>query len=488
MQVYPYQPSFIVGQTFTLCVQPNKQFSIKIFYQGQEEALTPISEDSYKILSIDGVIKKGRGKNGRAIYVSTNRVSEQRFDTDWQWPSITFLTNRDVWQTNAYVAVVFEVDNDGVGTDTLGQKIDRGEAILPYPPDSDSMALLVGKPYNPATTNIAYIIPTATYQVYNWTGGGRFYENKYEGAAGKTVVTTRRPGGGLGTSGTNLGEPDDAYDKRSPRQQFVHWDAKFIRWMKSENITCDFYCDQDFHTGSPAFNLNLYPLIISVGHHEYWSEQMRYNLDIFLKQGGNYACFSGNTCYRPIGFGQYRTPQFMNQIDRLGDNWGEEKNESKLLGLSYTYGGGRWGDWSPEAHDWINLERGNYGYTVLDGKETHWIFEGTGLTKGAKFGGGANDFLVGYEVDGIPPGDTSFNVLAKSPELKNVDEVWDVEGTGCLGLLGEDPDSEYKTGIVFNGGTTDWARVLTDETAASNKILKQITKNVLSKLSVRFDQ
>jgi hypothetical protein len=258
--------------------------------------------------------------------------------------------------------------------------------------------------------------------------------------------------------------------------------------MKSENITCDFYCDQDFHTGSPAFNLNLYPLIISVGHHEYWSEQMRYNLDIFLKQGGNYACFSGNTCYRPIGFGQYRTPQFMNQIDRLGDNWGEEKNESKLLGLSYTYGGGRWGDWSPEAHDWINLERGNYGYTVLDGKETHWIFEGTGLTKGAKFGGGANDFLVGYEVDGIPPGDTSFNVLAKSPELKNVDEVWDVEGTGCLGLLGEDPDSEYKTGIVFNGGTTDWARVLTDETAASNKILKQITKNVLSKLSVRFDQ
>jgi hypothetical protein len=484
MQVYPYQTSFVVGQTFRLCVEPNKQFSIKIFCQDDTEALKTVSEDTYRILSLDGVIKKGKARNGRTIFLSSDRASEQKFDSDWEWPSVTFLTNHDTWQTNAYAAVVFEVDDEGKGISDIGQKIDRGDAIFPYPPDSCSMALLIGKPYNPARASIAYVLATATYQVYNWTGGGRFYENKYRGTERKYVVTTRRPGGGLGAE---LGEPKDPYDPQSPRQQFGHWDAKFIRWMKSENIACDFYCDQDFHTGSPLFNLNLYQLIISVGHHEYWSEQMRYNLDIFLQQGGNYACFSGNTCYRPISFGEYRTSNFMNQIDRLGDDWADN-NESKLIGLSYAYGAGHWGEWSVEAHDWINLERGNYGYTVQDGKETHWVFDGTGLTKGAKFGGGKNDFLVGYEVDGIPPGDKLFNVLAKSPELKDVDEVWDIGGTGSFGLLGTDADSEYKNGLVFNCGTTDWSRVLIDETAESNKIVRQMTKNVLLKLSARPDQ
>ena len=43
--------------------------------------------------------------------------------------------------------------------------------------------------------------------------------------------------------------------------------------------------------------LSNYRLLVSVGHDEYWSEEMRDNVEAFLENGGNAAFLSGNTCW-----------------------------------------------------------------------------------------------------------------------------------------------------------------------------------------------
>jgi len=482
MQVYVYEPSFIVGQAVTLCVTPNKQFAIAMYRQGAGEALIP--QTTWSLASSSNVQFVGTARNGRKIFRSGNAPAQGRFDQDWQWPQVGVKTDRDTWGSGVYVAAVFEVNADGVGIDALGTKIDRGQPIYPYPPDSDAMALAVGKPYMPATANIAYVVPIATYHAYNLTGGGCFYAyNAPPGGAPyqqQTVVTMRRPGGGLGAF---LGEPPDPYDPVSPRQQFAHWDAKFVRWLATKDISCDFYTDIDLHAGQGQLTLSLYQLMLSVGHHEYWSQAMRDALQTFLTAGGNYACFSGNTCYRPINFGAYRTSGFMTSVNRLADHW-PDYDEWQLIQLGYNWGGGRWGDAGANFGQWTNTTRNNYGYQVQPGKSDHWIFAGTGLSDNAYFGNGNKDYLVGYECDGKPPSG-KLNVLARSPQLAGFQDGRTNQAS--FGIINDVSGARYQHNVVFNAGTTDWARVLMDPQAASQSVLDHITYNVVTKLSDRPD-
>jgi hypothetical protein len=293
-------------------------------------------------------------------------------------------------------------------------------------------------------------------------------------------VSLLRPGGGLGA---RLGEPDDPYDTRSTRQQFAHWDAKFIRWLRNEGIACDFYTDLDLHSAT-ALDLTRYRCMLSVGHHEYWSEEMRAHVAYFVTQGGNVAVFSGNTCYRPVRF-IGAEPGQLSEMRKLADNWDVLKeqidldprvsgNESHLIGLTYKHGGGHWGTWSRWRRRWVKCERQAIGFTVK--RPDHWVFAGTQLQQGESFG--AEDRLVGYEADGIPPDwpDDAIERLAVTERLTG----WEMGGAGAIGLFR--PllrDGRRSAGEVFNVGTTDWARVLTDSTAQSHDVVQQITRNVI---------
>lgn len=484
MRVYPQDPSFFVQQAVTVCVEPNNTFSLAFFRQDSEEALVPVGS---QIRATDRVTRLGRARvTGNQILRSDASSSAMRYDQDWGWPSATFSIDADKG-SDCYVAVAFNVDTNGSPTDALGRKIIQGEPIYPRPDggtdDTQSMALIVGKSQFPDRP-VAYIVPIATYHAYNVTGGGCFYGYQASPATPAiTTVTMRRPGGGLGAW---IREPPDPYDTASPRQQFAHWDAKFIRWMKSRNptIPCDFYTDLDLHLGTVPPG---YEVIVSAGHHEYWSQDMRNNLGRLLQPGGdvrsNYACFSGNTCYRPISFGAYRTSGFMTSVVKLADAWPDDNNESSLIGLAWKYGGGKWGTWS--GGQWTNTERDPCGYILSSGKESHWVFAGTGLRANGNFGKGTANALdgriVGYEADGVPSNST-FLVLALSDTFTN----WN-DGTGrkaALGLLGND-NEQYKLGMVFNCGTTDWARILGDREATDFFSVSKITENVLRKFLVR---
>jgi len=48
-----------------------------------------------------------------------------------------------------------------------------------------------------------------------------------------------------------------------------------------------------------------------------------------------------------------------------------------------------------------------------------------------------------------------------------------------MGIFGTESTTGDQLALVFNCGTTDWARVLMDPNAQSNAVVKRITHNVV---------
>jgi hypothetical protein len=232
-------------------------------------------------------------------------------------------------------------------------------------------------------------------------------------------------------------------------------------------------------------------LLISVGHDEYWSLEMRDNVEAFVRNGGNVAFFSGNTCWWQVRIENeaivgYRTEAAQDPFNntdksRVTTNWylpPLNRPENSLTGVSYRNGGG----W------WYKPQREIVGYTVQHAD--HWVFEGTKLTDGDRFGDGDQEALVGYECDGTSVANQTDSQGFLIPEYTDgtprgfvilgygrLDGGWNDGGNGLAATMG----LYSGNGIVFTASTSDWARVL----GAGNEHVAQITGNVLSRLKSR---
>jgi len=151
-----------------------------------------------------------------------------------------------------------------------------------------------------------------------------------------------------------------------------------------------------------------------------------------------------------------------------------------LTGVGFLYGGYR------KSHGQFMEEPAEY--TVH--QPEHWIFSGTGMKRGDKFGD--KDTIVGYECDGCEllwqdgvPSPTyqdgtpkSFTLLASCPAKWHPDDCewydrWEKGrvGNACLGVY-------TRGGTVVTCGSTDWAHGL----QGGDKIVERVTKNVLERL------
>jgi hypothetical protein len=176
-------------------------------------------------------------------------------------------------------------------------------------------------------------------------------------------------------------------------------------------------------------------------------------------------------------------------MTKLADDWDQFEsssnddprvsgNESNLIGLSYAYGAGHYGKWVRWRGGWIKRHREAVGYCVTESE--HWVFTGTGLNRGDLFG--AADRLAGYEVDGTPSSSDpdQWKTLAQTSSLP----TWEMGGAGAMGLFRPlDMNGTVSRGMVFNCGTTDWARVLVDTNARSCHVVQQITRNVVRRFA-----
>jgi N,N-dimethylformamidase len=235
---------------------------------------------------------------------------------------------------------------------------------------------------------------------------------------------------------------------------------RLLGWLEREGFDYDVYAETQFHAGQ--LDLNAYRTLIISTHPEYWSKEMYYQLKNWVfERGGKLLYLGGNGLNCEVEFLNPTTmtvrngeARRLNAEPHLESRFGmRQESEANLLGVVYTEAG-------------IMTAA---PYRVLDAQ--HWVFDGTGLSQGDRFGtrslheripGGAS----GHETDKVSPSSpTNVHRLAKG---ENPDEG------GADMVIFDTPSG----GGVFSAGSICWPSSLLVDDAVS-----RITANVIRRFS-----
>ncbi|HLH95091.1 MAG TPA: N,N-dimethylformamidase beta subunit family domain-containing protein [Xanthobacteraceae bacterium] len=352
------------------------------------------------------------------------------------------------------------------------------------PPNVVDVAFVVRAPAV-SETRILLVIADMTYNAYNTWGGRDVY-----GFESSTDDTRTAPNFVPTYPSCNQVRAPYAFELSFQRplgyslgNMPQSLEIPAIQWLMRQGVPVDVCTDRDLHFAAPSFPN--YRLLLFVGHHEYWTWEMRDNVENFVKAGGNAAFLCANTswwqvrvspdgqmltCFKIAGF----DPAYYSTTPQLTTiNWFSppvKRPETEMTGASY-YGCG------------INLPPIPF---VVE-NAAHWSLAGTGLQTGDPFGlfgpNNANSIIEYSECDvaqpvggspmASPPGYTiasAFNPGDNPPSL-----------TGSMGsfIPGEG------AGEVFNGATINWALALADDQGQNNHI-PRITQNVIDRLGPGF--
>ena len=374
------------------------------------------------------------------------------------WPAAYSLTIPGDWQSGVYIAHI--------------------ESFLgPLPLGASTDILFVVRASAPGTNSkILFQLAVNTYHAYNNWGGKSLYGYN----------STDDNGDGIGDESNKV-----SFDRPgllTSDSAFWAYEHPFVSWLEDNGFEVEYGTSIDLHA-NPDF-LNNYQLMISVGHDEYWSKEMRDNVEAFIANGGNVAFFSGNVCWWQVRFEDnnrimvcYKSAEEDTGVDdsRVTVNWKDppvNRPENSLTGVSFYNGAGWWnGDVGP---------RPAVNFVVRFAR--HWVFATTGLGDGDGFG--SENLIVGYEVDaalfqenenGVPivTGEDgtplNFIVLATADCTDWGPGGWsgpDGQGRATMGIY-------RRRGTVFTAATTDWSHGLTGDWNA----VSQITQNILRRLS-----
>lgn len=323
-----------------------------------------------------------------------------------QWP-VALEFEVPAWKSGGYIVHIR-------GYDDQGQSIDHHfpvaiRATAPSAPDA-----------------VLLITCTGTWVAYNDWGGS----NHYEGIEGENgdgpapVVSTLRPfSRGFawlpeGAPRVTLATPPamgaairyphmewayaNGFSKKYASAGWASYERHFARWAEAAGFTVDVATQHDLHL-IPGL-LDAYACVVLVGHDEYWSTEMRDELERYVEQGGHVARFGGNflwqirieadgaqqVCYKTQA--KHKDPVRGTDRRHLLTTVWEDADVARsgtltfgLTGSCGVYAG--WGGCVP---------RGSGGFTVY--RPEHWAFAGTNLYYGDQLGAGSRVF--GYEVDG----------------------------------------------------------------------------------------
>ena len=386
-------------------------------------------------------------------------------------------------------------------------------------------------------SSILWVIETNTWNAYNTFGGASTYTSGDMGyLGGAPVVSFERPlpKGFISLPGDpkRLAALVPGGESAFPEWAISHdlslwcgsaswsqWGARFVAWLEEQGIEVDYAVNSDLQT-VPGL-LDNYRLMLSVGHDEYWSWEMRDAVEAHVARGGNVAFLSGNTAYWQVRIEDggrqmvaYKVnvdddPVMGTDLERHNSGiWSHRltgRPENRMTGVSFTRGGyARMAGATPASSG---------GYTVY--RADHWALEGTGLSYGDQLG--AAHTIIGYECDGCAltfrdglPCATGedgtpenfeiigiapvalFDKASAPPGLYPDGSLSDVEVVALQVVGNLDPATiaRFKHGhavmgsyvsaaggTVFTCGTTDWTYGLDDPQ------ISKITRNIISRLA-----
>src|SRR5215213_6372781 len=246
---------------FHVTVNPAQQFTIDVYrmgwYNGQGGRLLQ------NIGPLDGITQPKPTPDPTTGLIDCN------------WPSSYTLTVPDTWTSGIYLAVL------------TNEKNYQNYIIFVVRDDASTAALL-------------YQLSIPTYQAYNLypddkTTGKSLYSSSYgapikaTGAQAAVKVSFNRPYSGGAGSGNFV----NAYPTGD-------WDRHFVNWIEKSGYNVTYSTNLDTHQNGDG--LNNHRGFLSVGHDEYWSQQMYDAVESARDSGEHLAFFGSNTCYWQVRF------------------------------------------------------------------------------------------------------------------------------------------------------------------------------------------
>ena len=373
------------------------------------------------------------------------------------WPNFHTMTIPAHWTSGIYVARLL---SDGAVT---------GSPHLAY------IVFVVRDDHRAA--DFAFQSSVNTNQAYNNWGGKSLYGANSVGGVPAVKVSLNRPNA-VGPWG--LGD-------------FVHWELNLLRFMEKEGYDVTYLTNID--TQRNGHFLRRHKAFLSVGHDEYWTTEMRQNVEVLRNLGIHLGFIGSNVCYWQIRYEDspytgepYRTIVAYKEAAATADPFALDNNPTNDFAITT-----RWRDTllghvaNPEdkllgvkAHAALANQSASLPLhiTVPVDPMYHWVFNGTGLAPG---GTALLWGLLGYETDSAtdkdsaPPAGTT--ILAHSPDpgghanmtIYQWDRGWNFWGPGAR---------------VFATGTMNWTHGLDStapaETQFNHPVAKQITRNIFN--------
>ena len=357
------------------------------------------------------------------------------------WTNPYLVETDDTWTTGVYLARMTETGN---GTQSYAIFVVRDDNRVIVP-------------------DVMFQLPVNTYQAYNYWGGKSLYGwgsggpdnlpwGYSSGNKGAKKVSFDRPyarsnnpdaafGNGAGEYLSNI-QPIHNY----PISSSASWNYNMVRWLERNGIDTSYITNIDVHLGLYRF---VKPkLFLTQGHDEYWSWEMRDQVEGLRDQGVHLAFLGSNTAFMQVRFeggGNNDTdaePRIMvcyrqRKSDPIKNHlttrkWKEVgRPETDMVGVGYI------GD--------------PFDADLVIANASHWVFNGTGVSDGNVLPG-----LLGYEVDGVARDrNTKMNIeiLFETPLVSRVNET-----LRCYGIIYTAPSGAH----VFSPGTMQWVWGLDD--------------------------
>jgi hypothetical protein len=251
-----------------------------------------------------------------------------------------------------------------------------------------------------AAGKIVLINGDTTWQAYNVYGGYSLYMGPNSAYATRArAVTFDRPYGG------NEGSQGDS--------EFQANLLPLLSLVERLGLPAEYLSDTDLHADPHALDGAL--AVLSPGHDEYYSTQMRKHLQTARDRGTNLAFLGANAVFRHIRLGPTAVG-----ANRLVTCY-KEPQEDPLYGRHDAEVTGQWRsppDPRPESVlTGLFYESNPVKADMVIRNPDHWLFAGAGVVDGTRLPG-----LVGGEYDRVNlsvPTPRPIEVLARSPLLCN---------------------------------------------------------------------
>lgn len=231
------------------------------------------------------------------------------------WPVTDVIESDETWPSGQYVAALELTGGPHAGT---GVRVPFVIRALP----GELADVLVQTPIN-------------TAQAYNHWGGKSLYDSNSTDRTAAVKVSFDRP---------MMPWADANLNARAP---FVY-ELPLIRWLERTGFEVSYQTNVDTHR--EPHTLVGRRLIVSAGHDEYWTREMRDAFDQALTRGTNMAFMGANTCYWQVRYEdgertlvEYRTaardpePDPARKTVRFRDLT-PSRPERELIGVQYEEG------------------------------------------------------------------------------------------------------------------------------------------------------